>query len=108
MPNRLHLTCGLPVTGTLTPRSSPWNDTRRFAIFLVIHCRLSGLLESIQYLLRLAGSLGLSLQVGRGRTVREETGEQWLDEGVEDNLGAAVVMSEFDSRKTMEACLIIL
>ena len=44
----------------------------------------------MQYLLRLAGSLGLSLQVGRGRTAREETSEQWLDEGVEDDLGAAV------------------
>lgn len=43
----------------------------------------------MQYLLRLAGSLGLSLQVGRGRTAREEAGEQWLDEGVEDDLGAA-------------------
>jgi hypothetical protein len=43
----------------------------------------------MQYLLRLAGSLGLGLQVGRGRTTREETGEQWLDEGVEDDLGAA-------------------
>lgn len=45
----------------------------------------------MQYLLRLAGSLGLSLQVGRGRTAREETGEQGLDEGVEDDLGAAVL-----------------
>ena len=45
----------------------------------------------MQYLLRLAGSLGLGLQVGRGRTAREETGEQGLDEGVEDDLGAAVL-----------------
>ena len=61
-----------------------------------IHCQLSGLLESMQYLLRLAGSLGLSLQVGRGRTAREETGEQWLNEGVEDNLGAAVMRLELN------------
>ena len=51
---------------------------------------MSGLLEAMQDLLRLAGSLSLSLQVGRGRAAREETGEQWLDEGVEDDLGAAV------------------
>lgn len=44
----------------------------------------------MQYLLRLAGSLGLSLQIGRGRTAREETGEQWLDEGVENDLGATI------------------
>lgn len=76
------------------------DDTRRFQSLASIHCRLSRLLESMQYLLRLAGSLGLSLQVGRGRTAREETGEQGLDEGVEDDLGAAVHTSGLGSHKT--------
>jgi len=56
----------------------------------------------MQYLLRLTGSLGLSFQVGRGRTAREETGEQWLDEGVEDDLGAAVHTLELHSRDTSD------
>lgn len=53
----------------------------------------------MQYLLRLAGSLGLGLQVGRGGTAREETGEQWLNEGVEDNLGAAELRERHPENK---------
>jgi hypothetical protein len=40
-------------------------------------------------LLRLGSRLSLGLQVRRDRAASEETGEQWLDEGVEDDLGAA-------------------
>jgi hypothetical protein len=40
-------------------------------------------------LLRLGSRLSLGLQVRRDRAASEETGEQWLDEGVEDDLSAA-------------------
>lgn len=91
MRDKLQLTCELLKIGTSVQEQS-MGDTRFHNAS--IQCRLSGPLELMQYLLRLASSLGLSLQVGRGRTAGEETGEQWLDEGVEDDLGAAIRMLE--------------
>lgn len=41
----------------------------------------------------LAGSLGLSAEVGRGAGAGEEAAKNGLEEGVEDNLGAAVIWS---------------
>lgn len=41
----------------------------------------------------LAGSLGLSAEVGRGAGAGEEAAKDRLDEGVEDNLGTAVIWS---------------
>jgi hypothetical protein len=42
------------------------------------------------HLLRLGGGIGLSTEVGRGRSAREEAAQHRLEERVEDNLSAAV------------------
>lgn len=51
----------------------------------------------------LRGSVGLGPEVGRGRSAREEAGEQGLEEGVEDKLSAAIGRGEnfvrYHSRK---------
>lgn len=41
-------------------------------------------------LLRLGGSIGLGPEVGRGRAALEETTEDRLEEGVENELGTAI------------------
>lgn len=52
---------------------------------------------SVGRLLRLGSGVGLSAEVGRCGTALEEAGKDRLEEGVEDNLGAAGLCQSCDS-----------